>query len=36
MNIWVMDADGSNQVQVTTDGDDGRLSWSPDGGRKET
>jgi Tol biopolymer transport system component len=32
--IWVMDADGSNQTQLTSaDGHNTMPSWSPDGGR---
>ena len=31
-DIWVMNADGTNQIQLTTDpGFDGYPSWSPDG-----
>ena len=29
--IWVMDADGSDPVQLTTTGDNAFPSWSPDG-----
>ena len=33
-DIWVMNADGSGQVRLTTDsGRDGEPSWSPDGRR---
>ena len=30
-NVWVMDADGSSLVQLTTTGTAGAPSWSPDG-----
>ena len=31
-DIWIMDADGSNRVQVTTDVEsEGQPTWSPDG-----
>ena len=30
-NIWIMDADGGNQVQLTTPGSDSQPEWSPDG-----
>ena len=29
--IWVMDADGSDVQQITTDTDDSWPTWSPDG-----
>jgi len=32
-NIWVMNADGSNPQQLTTEGTTDWLSWSPDGRR---
>ncbi|MDH4158467.1 MAG: hypothetical protein OEW00_14450, partial [candidate division Zixibacteria bacterium] len=33
-NVWVMDADGSDQFMVSEVGNaDGRLSWAPDGKR---
>jgi WD40-like Beta Propeller Repeat/Right handed beta helix region len=31
--IWVMDADGQNQVQLTSSGDNTAPAWSPDGSR---
>ncbi len=32
LDIWVMDADGSNQTRLTTaDGQNGRVAWSHDG-----
>jgi Tol biopolymer transport system component len=31
LQIWVMDADGSNPVQLTTSGNNAWASWSPDG-----
>ncbi len=33
IQIWVMDADGSNPVQLTSTGSNGYASWSPDGNR---
>jgi Tol biopolymer transport system component len=32
-NIWVMNSDGSNPQQLTTEGATDWLSWNPDGGR---
>jgi hypothetical protein len=32
-NIFALDPDGSNQVQLTTTGDNGAPAWSPDGSR---
>ena len=32
-NIYVMNADGSGRVQLTTDGNSNYPSWSPDGSR---
>ncbi len=31
--IWVMDADGQNQVQLTSSGDNTAPAWSPDGSK---
>ena len=31
--IWVMNANGSNKTQVTSQGSDGQPAWSPDGSK---
>ncbi len=32
-HVWIVHADGSNPVRLTTDGNNGHPNWSPDGSR---